>query len=170
MMFCETPVWIIILCKVDDYNYDNCVFSCHFSSNYSPVDILLLTKETNTGNLLHAFFWVIRRCLKVICQRFGTACLFHLYRWEVWRITAVRLLQYLCGKRSGSKIAWANRKGGDGEGQSRETGCGGQRPMQRPEVCMMEMWHSVGVRRVSHGMVEIKLLCFRWLSPLLKLV
>jgi len=29
---------------------------------------------------------------------------------------------------------------------------------------------SVGVRRVSHGMVEIKLLCFRWLTPVLKLV
>jgi hypothetical protein len=28
----------------------------------------------------------------------------------------------------------------------------------------------VGVRRVSYGIVEIKLLCFGWLSPLLKLV
>jgi len=28
----------------------------------------------------------------------------------------------------------------------------------------------VMVKRVSHGMVEIKLLCFRWLSPSLKLV
>jgi len=28
----------------------------------------------------------------------------------------------------------------------------------------------VRVRRVSHGMVEIELLCFRWLSPFLKLV
>jgi hypothetical protein len=27
----------------------------------------------------------------------------------------------------------------------------------------------VGVRRVSHGMVEVKLFCFRWLSPFLKL-
>jgi len=30
--------------------------------------------------------------------------------------------------------------------------------------------HSVGVRRVGHGMREIKLLCFRWLSPFLELV
>jgi hypothetical protein len=29
---------------------------------------------------------------------------------------------------------------------------------------------SVGARRLGHGMVEIKLLCFRWLSPFLKLV
>jgi hypothetical protein len=27
----------------------------------------------------------------------------------------------------------------------------------------------VGVARVSHGMAEVKLLCFRWLSPFLKL-
>jgi hypothetical protein len=26
----------------------------------------------------------------------------------------------------------------------------------------------VGVRKGSHGMVEIKLLCFRWLSPFFK--
>jgi len=36
-------------------------------------------------------------------------------------------------------------------------------------ICEGDMVH-VGVRRVSHGMVEIKLLCFRWLSPLFKLV
>jgi len=47
MTFGETPAQIIILCEVDD---DNCVFSCHFSSNYSPVDIQLLSKEMNTGN------------------------------------------------------------------------------------------------------------------------
>ena len=28
----------------------------------------------------------------------------------------------------------------------------------------------VGERRVSYGMAEIKLLCFKWPSPLLKLV
>jgi len=50
MTICEIPVQIIILCEVDDD--ENCVFSCRFSSNYSPVDILLLSKEMNTGNLL----------------------------------------------------------------------------------------------------------------------
>ena len=29
-----------------------------------------------------------------------------------------------------------------------------------------EKWRCVRVRKGSHGMVEIKLLCFRWLSPL----
>jgi hypothetical protein len=30
--------------------------------------------------MLCAFFWMIHRPLKVICQRFGTLCLFHLHR------------------------------------------------------------------------------------------
>jgi hypothetical protein len=30
--------------------------------------------------MLYAFFWVIRQCLKFICQRFTTLCLFHLHR------------------------------------------------------------------------------------------
>jgi len=29
---------------------------------------------------LYAFFWVIPRCLKFICRRFRTLCLFHLHR------------------------------------------------------------------------------------------
>jgi len=34
--------------------------------------------------LLYAFSWVIPRCLNLICQHFGTLCLFHLYR-RLWR-------------------------------------------------------------------------------------
>ena len=30
--------------------------------------------------MLYAFFWVIPRCLEVICRRFGTICLLHLHR------------------------------------------------------------------------------------------
>jgi predicted DNA-binding transcriptional regulator AlpA len=30
--------------------------------------------------MLYAFFWIIPRRLKFICQRFGTLCLFHLHR------------------------------------------------------------------------------------------
>jgi hypothetical protein len=30
--------------------------------------------------VLYAFFWVIPRRLKLICQRFGTLCLFHIHR------------------------------------------------------------------------------------------
>jgi len=38
--------------------------------------------------MLYAFFWVIPRRLKFICQRFGTLCLFHLHRQAptcLWR-------------------------------------------------------------------------------------
>ena len=38
--------------------------------------------------MLYAFFWVIPRHLKCICQRFGTLCLFHLHSHaptRLWR-------------------------------------------------------------------------------------
>ena len=35
-------------------------------------------------------------------------------------------------------------------------------------MCVTEKRLSVGVRKGSHGMVEIRLLCFRWLSPFFK--
>ena len=35
---------------------------------------------------------------------------------------------------------------------------------------MREKQRGVGAKKGSHRMVEIKLLCFRWLSPFLKLV
>jgi hypothetical protein len=41
--------------------------------------------------------------------------------------------------------------------------------MEAMDAYVMEI-RRVRVRRVSRGMVEIKLLCFRWLSPFLKLV
>jgi len=31
--------------------------------------------------MLHAFFWVIRRRLDIMCRRFGTLCRFHLHKW-----------------------------------------------------------------------------------------
>jgi len=54
---------------------------------------------------------------------------------------------------------------------SRETGCGGQRPPSGGHgyMCEGDMAH-VEMRRVSHEVVEIKLLCFSWLSLFLKLV
>jgi hypothetical protein len=73
------------------------------------------------------------------------------------------------GKRFGSKIARANRKEGDRVGwvwvQNRQwkvtthteaTGRYGK-----------EIWPRV---RVNHGMAEVKLLRYRWLSPFLKLL
>jgi len=48
---------------------------------------------------------------------------------------------------------------------SRETGGGGQDPHGgHGYMCEGDMAH-VGVRRVNHGVVEINLSCFRWLSP-----
>jgi len=40
----------------------------------------------------------------------------------------------------------------------------------RPVVHVREKRRCVRVRRGSHLMVEIKVLCFRWLSPFFKLV
>jgi hypothetical protein len=34
----------------------------------------------NERKLLYSFFWVIPRRLNLMCQRFGTLCLFHLHR------------------------------------------------------------------------------------------
>jgi len=60
---------------------------------------------------------------------------------------------------------------GDGERAcpSRYTGCEGQRP---PVVAsskhVKEKWRCVRVRKGRHGLVEMKLLCFRWLSTFFK--
>jgi hypothetical protein len=52
---------------------------------------------------------------------------------------------------------------------SRETGCGGQRPqVEASGMYAREKQLCVGVRHRSHWSVEIKLLCFRGLSPLFK--
>jgi hypothetical protein len=75
------------------------------------------------------------------------------------------MLGYLYRKRFGSKIASTKRKEGDrvGAGQSTETGCGGNNPYEGPR------WVEIGRIGVSHGIVEVKLLCIRWLSTFLKL-
>jgi hypothetical protein len=62
------------------------------------------------------------------------------------------------------EVACAIRRVGDrvGEGQSTETVVGGNDPYRAHGlVC------EGGVRQ---GMVKVRLLCFRWLSPFLKLV
>jgi hypothetical protein len=42
--------------------------------------------------------------------------------------------------------------------------------MEATDMYVREIQLCFGVRRVSHWMVEFKLLFFRWLSPFLKLV
>jgi len=49
--------------------------------------------------MLYAFFWVIPRHLNLICQWFGTLCLFHLHRWVSMKNDGFRMLGYLYGKR-----------------------------------------------------------------------
>ena len=44
----------------------------------------------------------------------------------------------------------------------------GKDPKWRPVVHVREKRCCVRVRKGSHGMVEIKLLCFRWLSTFFK--
>ena len=54
---------------------------------------------------------------------------------------------------------------------SRGTGCGGQRPqVEASGKYVWEKRHCVRVRKGRYGMVELKLLCFRWLSPFFKRV
>jgi hypothetical protein len=71
------------------------------------------------------------------------------------------------------KNSLSQSEGGDEEGAcpSRVAGCGGQRPqVEASGTYVREKRLYVGVRKGSHGLVEIKLLCFRWLSPLFKYV
>jgi hypothetical protein len=52
---------------------------------------------------------------------------------------------------------------------SRDTGCEGQRPpVEASSKHVREKHYCVGERKGSRGMVEIKMLCFRWLSPFFK--
>jgi hypothetical protein len=69
----------------------------------------------------------------------------------------------------GLKNSLSQSEGGGGGCPSRETGCGGQRP--QVEASSKYMWEKrccVRARKGSYEMVEIKLLCFRWLSPFFK--
>jgi len=51
------------------------------------------------------------------------------------------------------------------------TGCGGPRPLvEAYSKYVREKWRCLGVRKGSHGMVEIKLLRFRRLYPFFKRV
>jgi len=75
----------------------------------------------------------------------------------------------LYGKRFGSEMAWAIRTEGDGVGGRSE---------YRNKLCRVttyieanrRMCEGDRVSRGGQGVVEVKLLCFRWLSPFFKLV
>ena len=49
--------------------------------------------------MLYVFFWSIPRCLRFICHRFGTICLFHLHR----RV-GMKVEQRECSETSACKI------------------------------------------------------------------
>jgi len=58
-----------------------------YKDTYMYINIYIHTKELGTSESKHqtkskmyAFFWVIPQRLNLICQRFGTLCLFHLHR------------------------------------------------------------------------------------------
>jgi hypothetical protein len=105
--------------------------------------------------MLYVLFWVISRRRNFIYR--GTHYLFHLHRWvgmkNGW---GLRKLGYFYGKKFGSKIAWANGK----EGDSVRVGSGTQQVVKDNDP--YEEIASVGV---SHGMVQVKLLCSRWVPP-----
>jgi len=76
----------------------------------------------------------------------------------------MRLLGYLYGKRFGWKPL-VRRADGEGSWPSTETGCGRQRPkVETSSTYVRKRRRCVEARHGSHGLVEIKLLCFRWLS------
>jgi hypothetical protein len=66
-------------------------------------------------------------------------------------------LGYLYWKSFGSKIASANQE----EVRIGKQAVEGSDPHAGHSTYVIEVLHCVGVRRVSYGMVEIKLLCFR---------
>jgi len=81
------------------------------------------------------------KLIHVVCILLGNSLASEFYMPTFWNTLSVpssqadsyeewlglRMLEYLYGKRFGSKIAWANRKEGDrvGAGLSTGTGCGG---------------------------------------------
>ena len=64
-------------------------------------------------------------------------------------------------------MVWAIRTGGQsrGAGQSTETSC-----ERSPGLHGGRMYEGHRTSRVGQGMVEVKLLCYMWLSPFLELV
>jgi hypothetical protein len=61
------------------------------------------------------------------------------------------------------------RRGGGGV-RVEEQAVEGKDPMRRPVVSTREKRHCAGARKGSHVIVEMKVLCFRWLSPFFKYV
>ena len=63
-----------------------CIYSlANIASTVICENTLFIRRNKNvctfgTLHFLYAFFWVIPRCLKYMCRRFGTLCLFHLHR------------------------------------------------------------------------------------------
>jgi len=56
--------------------------------------------------MLYVFFWVIPRRLNFICRRFGTLCLFHLYRQvgELFTYLPMKMEETECSETSAYKI------------------------------------------------------------------
>jgi hypothetical protein len=110
--------------------------------------------------------------MNFMCQHFGTLCSIFIggvsrkINWDEIVGVFVQEMVWL-------RNILSQSEGGDGEGacRSRETVCGGHRPQL--EACskyVREKWPCVRAREGSHGLVEIKLFCFRWLSSFFKCV
>ena len=122
---------------------------CMFSSLYFVVCFLL-------GNSPASEFYI---------PRFGSSCLFHLHR----QVGACRMNQAgdMFGYYMGKGLAWnwsepLGRWGTEqgGTGQSTETSCEGSPAYIEADGRMCE---GDRTSRGGQGMVEVKLLCFRWL-------
>ena len=92
-----------------------------------------------------------------------------------WAVSVEKQLERKCWSIYTGKSLVANcmskmEEGGKTEGASpcRGTGCGGQRPQGGACSYVTEKRSHVGARKGNHGMVEIKLLRFRMLSPFFK--
>jgi hypothetical protein len=62
---------------------------------------------SNFRRVLYVFFWVISQRLNFICRRFGTLCLFHLYRRvcvEFYTYLPMKMEQTQCSKTSTYEI------------------------------------------------------------------
>ena len=120
------------------------------------------------------FFCVIPRCLNFVCQCFGTfSSIF------IGSVSRNNNQDEIVGVFTQEKVWLKNslsqpQRGGMGRGRGHvwvEKQAGEQRP--KVEACskhVRDKWPRVIARKEIHGMVEIKLLCFRWLSPFMKCV
>ena len=135
------------------------ILSCRRLHIYPKFLILLIFPPS--CYLLYPFFWVIPRRLNFICRRFGTLCLFHLYRQVVvWRMNWVCECWSIIRERVWLENSLSHKEGG-------WQGRGGVR-VQKQAVEGNDPHGGHG--QVCEGEGGVKLLCFRWLSLFLKLV